>query len=94
MPIDPRIEKLQDVSRNNKQSLVESNQCGCYHCLRVFSPTEIKRWTDKRGATAVCPHCWVDAIIPSSSGLPLTDEFLRAAQETWFSIKAATQGQL
>jgi hypothetical protein len=37
------------------------------------------------GSNAICPHCSIDAVIGSKSGLPINDpEFLKAMNEYWF----------
>lgn len=33
-------------SRNRKQ-LEESSECGCFKCLRIFSPKEISLWWEE-----------------------------------------------
>lgn len=40
----------------NKPYLFHDSRCGCYHCLRIFSPCEIIRYVDDCGiGTAICP---------------------------------------
>jgi len=51
----------------NKKALSASDECGCYHCGRVYHPQEIKTWVGKEGEEALCPYCGIDAVIPSSS---------------------------
>lgn len=29
---------------NNKDSLLGDSVCGCFYCLKIFSPTEITDW--------------------------------------------------
>lgn len=71
-------------SLNNKDDLLKDKKCGCFHCLKIFNPNEIKEWiTDIRG-TAVCPYCGIDSIIGESSNFPITKEFLKNMQEYWF----------
>lgn len=42
---------------NNKQELLKVNKGGCFYCLKIFSPAEIKEWIkDKDGYTAICPR--------------------------------------
>ena len=73
----------------HKQELLESNLCGCFYCLEVFSASEIFEWIDEQnplGASAFCPKCGIDSVIGSKSDLPVSDkEFLRQMQEVWFS---------
>lgn len=69
----------------NKEELLRSETCGCYDCLRIFKPSEIKYWhyesqtsTGQKGYTAFCPFNCFDTVIGSASGYPITEEFLYA----------------
>lgn len=74
---------------NHKPELEKNDICGCFYCLRIFHPSEIKEWLvfdnpcDERG-TAVCPYCDIDAVIGESSGYPITPEFLETMHDYWF----------
>ena len=76
-------------SSNNMEALKKDKVCGCFYCLRIFSPTEIEDWQindcdcDRYG-TAECPYCSVDSIIGESSGYPITEEFLKGMHKRWF----------
>ena len=76
-------------SSNHRPELEKDRICGCFYCLRVFSPAEITEWLvdenliDSSG-TAVCPYCGVDSVIGESSGYPITEQFLKAMHEVWF----------
>lgn len=76
------------ASSHNRDILKHDTKCGCFYCLKVFSPSEIKEWciesADGEEATAICPYCGVDSIISESSGFPLTQEFLLAMHNIWF----------
>jgi hypothetical protein len=76
-------------SSRHRQEILESEQCGCFYCLTVFSPSEIKEWIDtdehRVGQTALCPKCGIDAVIGSKSSYPITKEFLQVMEEHWFS---------
>ena len=72
-------------SANNKRTLLKDKKCGCFFCMRIFSPKEINDWIeDDTDETALCPHCGIDAIIGESSGFPMTREFLEKMHEHWF----------
>ena len=43
-------------SSYHRETLKESNVCGCFYCLKVFAPSEIEDWTDDDD-TALCPKC-------------------------------------
>jgi hypothetical protein len=72
----------------NQDEVLASEQCGCFYCLRIFSPKEITEWlkeNNRNGATAFCPYCFIDSVIGSNSGYPITQEFLSSMQKHWFS---------
>ena len=59
---------------NNKESLMGDKLCGCFYCLRIFSPAEIEHWIDSR-------H---DSVIGESAGYPITEDFLKEMNRYWF----------
>ncbi|AQU77131.1 MULTISPECIES: cytoplasmic protein [Priestia] len=69
---------------DNKESLREDNLCGCFYCLEIFHPSEIKEWIDNNESTALCPYCEIDSIIGQSSGFSITKEFLSEMNKYWF----------
>ena len=73
-------------------ALKKDKVCGCFYCLKIFSPEDIKEWLvakdegnlcDRYG-TAICPYCGIDSVIGESSGYPITKEFLAKMKEYWF----------
>ena len=70
-------------SVNHRAELEKDDKCGCFFCLTIFSPREIKKWVDSH-KTAICPYCGIDSIIGESSGFPITKEFLEKMQKHWF----------
>lgn len=78
-------------SSNHMQQLRQDSVCGCFHCEKIFSPSQITKWIladndcDARG-TAVCPYCGIDSVIGESSGFPITGEFLNGMGHFWFGI--------
>ncbi|MCH5184007.1 MAG: cytoplasmic protein [Oscillospiraceae bacterium] len=74
---------------NHMEALKKDTVCGCFYCLKIFSPTEINEWlvddndADRFG-TAICPHCGIDSVIGESSGYPITKDFLQKMYEYWF----------
>lgn len=76
-------------SSNHKPELEKDQNCGCFYCLKVFSPSEITEWIvedtpiDYRG-TALCPYCGIDSVIGESSGYPIEADYLRAMHKKWF----------
>lgn len=77
-----------NASSFNRDTLSHDSECGCFHCLKIFQPSEIVEWCceaeDGEEITAICPHCGVDSVIGEGSGFPITRDFLRLMQEKWF----------
>ena len=69
---------------NNKEKLQKDKKCGCFYCLKIFDPIEIKRWIKDQKGTAQCPYCGVDSVIGEHSGFSITAEFLKEMKEYWF----------
>jgi hypothetical protein len=76
--------RLHRHTRANRMELEASEVCGCIACERIYFPSEIVRWVDEE--TAVCPHCGVDAVVGSASGIPIMPGVLRRAHERWFLV--------
>jgi hypothetical protein len=55
--------------------VLSGTDCGCFYCMEKFNPQQITEWTDD-GQTALCPHCHMDAVIPSSKEHPISSEML------------------
>jgi hypothetical protein len=70
----------------NETVLRASELAGCFYCCKVYPASEIKEWIrENRGErTAVCPKCGIDSVIGSNAAV-LSDEFLSAMEEYWFS---------
>ena len=76
----------------NREALKNDKICGCFFCLNIFSPKEITDYCneyyidesnsnycdEKTAVTALCPHCYVDAIIGESSGYLITEDLLKS----------------
>ncbi len=74
-------------SIRHRAEIIESVDCGCFHCLTTFKPAAITEWTDfvnDEGTTALCPKCGTDSVLGSAPGFPITVEFLREMQAHWF----------
>jgi len=88
----------------HKNSIVTDEFCGCYHCLKIFSPSEIFDWCDVlelcdsrdegecEGETALCPYCGIDAVLGESSGYPVNAEFLRQMRYYAFEAPVTEEG--
>jgi hypothetical protein len=70
-------------SMKNKESVENSQKCGCYHCLATFSPQEITSWTDQ-SKTAICPKCNTDSVLADSCGISLDENNLKQIKNYWF----------
>ena len=58
-------------------------EAGCFYCMKIFHPSEIKEWTDNE-QTAFCPKCHIDAVLPQTIAFPLSKPFLRRMYAYWF----------
>lgn len=72
-------------SIRNRGELDQSEACGCFYCLSIFSPSEIDIWWDD-DVTATCPRCGIDSVIGSASGFAVDKEFLKAMHDKWFNV--------
>ena len=68
---------------NHREEVSASEICGCFYCLEIYSPMELTDWIDEN-KTALCAKCGIDSVIGSSSGYPMTKEFLHDMHEYWF----------
>lgn len=71
-------------SSNNKAQLENDELCGCFYCLEIFDPKEIKDWVGDTDGTALCPYCGIDSVIGANAGFPINEEFLAKMREYWF----------
>ena len=76
--------RLHRHTRANQMELEASEVCGCIACERIYFPSEVVRW--REDGTALCPHCGVDAVVGSASGIPIMPGVLRRAHERWFLV--------
>lgn len=71
-------------SKNNKQKVLKDHYCGCFYCLKIFTPEEITIWLGDEEETAVCPFCGINSVIGESSGYSITKEFMTKMHHHWF----------
>ncbi|HKI52943.1 MAG TPA: cytoplasmic protein [Anaerolineales bacterium] len=85
---DADIIKAHKHSSHHRAEVIESEICGCFHCLEMFPPEDIEEWWDEGesgiGQTAVCPRCGIDSVIGSRACFPLTKTFLIRMHDYWF----------
>lgn len=73
---------------DNKKYLDHTETCGCFYCQKIFSPADITFWLSEFGGqTAICPYCSIDSVIPDMESIKISEGFLSAMHEYWFSIK-------
>lgn len=78
---------LHKLSINNKRIIEVSKNCGCFHCLKIFNSSEIKKWViDSKDYTAICPYCGIDSVI-GDSNLKLNKRMLKEMNTFFFSNK-------
>ena len=63
-------------SNYHRDTLRQSEVCGCFYCLEVFLPSETEDWTTDDD-TALCPKRGIDSVIGSVSGYPSSVSFSR-----------------
>ena len=83
----------QKYSKANKRERAKDSICGCYRCLRIFNPKEIRKWTYDSHKDALCPHCGKTAIIREGSGYPITARFLRYMNKREFCGNSYYRGK-
>ena len=70
------------LAMRNKVALIASDKAGCYKCLAIFKPDEVKEWTDQ-GETALCPQCGIDSVLVETPNLIITEDFLKSVKTFW-----------
>lgn len=64
--VNAALESEHANSLNNYGAILRSVAVGCFHCLRVMRPSDVREWLqDKSGRTAACPFCGIDSLIPN-----------------------------
>lgn len=71
------VATLYKSTRFHRYEVFHSEHCACFSCEQTFNPREIMEWTDQN-MTALCPHCHMDAVVPSYNGTPTDKETLDA----------------
>ena len=75
--------KAHDLSFQNGSLIKKADLCGCFHCMQLIKPEEIKEWVPNE-TTAICPRCGVDSIIPNTKEIPLDRLLLQHMRIYWF----------
>ena len=78
------VEAAHGFSIHNRKQLEKSNMCGCFDCVKIFTPSEIEEYIEEEpDDTAICPYCGIDAVIGESSGYPMTEDFMKRMHRRW-----------
>lgn len=86
-------ESIHRFAIRNRDLLARSERAACFYCQRTFDPREIEDWIDgpqietgelDDGVTALCPHCGIDAVLPSAAPIELSERLLAEMHEHWF----------
>ena len=87
------LESIHRFSDHHRDLLARSERAGCFYCRRLFDPKEIEEWVDgpqvetgdtADGVTALCPHCGIDAVLPSAAPIRLDAELLAEMHRHYF----------
>ena len=74
---------------NYRDEILQSEICGCFYCIAIFSPNEIDQWhgEDEYGIEqiAICPKCGIDSVIGSDSNFHIGPSFLSEMRDFWIS---------
>lgn len=76
------------ASMLNRADVLNSTECGCYHCMSTFAPGSVEEWAD-HGLTAVCPECGVDSVV-AGSVVNITPETLTEMNRQAFILPLPT----
>lgn len=87
---EDQLQAAHKHSFRNKDEVAASDLCGCFDCLKIYAPSEIKVWYEEKstydgikGFTAICPYCNMDTVIGSKSGFSIEHVFLIEMQKRW-----------
>jgi len=87
--VEDEFWRAYSFSRYQKTKIENDRKCGCFSCLRIFSPGKITEWgmetEDGDEVTAICPYCGLDAVIGEYSGFRINAKFLKKMNERCFS---------
>ncbi len=89
LPDDHWLRVAHKKSIRHRLEVENSEKCGCFHCLKSFTPARINDWTDGpeiEKQTALCPFCGIDSVVGDASDYAITVDFLAQMQEAWFGL--------
>ena len=76
----------------NYDEIISSKVCGCFYCLKIYSPDKVPHWLNENKTAVTCQYtalcfCGNDAVIGSQSGYPISKKFLTDMHHRWFSME-------
>ena len=78
-----KISEIYRYTSQHRALLQQSERCGCFYCLQIFTYSEIEDWCDDE-QTAMCPHCGIDAVLGSAAVEEFSPELLQVMQAVYF----------
>ena len=83
----PELNVFYSLSIRNEKSILNSDFCGCFHCISIFPATDIKlseMVVEKDGfKTAICPICGIDSVLGDAS-VEISAELIESMNEYYF----------
>lgn len=71
----------------HRDSLLVSQNCGCFYCLRIFPSNMVVDWCDSDkddiGQTGLCSYCGIDSLI-CDADMAFDVHFLEEMYAYWF----------
>ena len=84
-PDKTRFTEYAKHAADNEIEILRSKRCGCFFCRHEFDAKAVHDWvSDRRGTSALCPECGMDAVIGDASGVPLTRSLLKEMSQTLY----------
>jgi len=83
--LDEALEWAKHNRMEVDDAVLSGNICGCFHCISLLSAVDVVENLPEDPTTAVCPRCFVDAIIVDSDMHPVSTHLLAAckARHLW-----------
>ena len=88
--LESKLKQIHDLCGWHEKEIKNSNKCGCFNCLSIFLPSEIKEWIEESkdyprgpGKTAVCPKCDIDTVLPENDLYKINNELLETMHDYW-----------
>ena len=83
----PELKAIYSHSIRNEESILNSDFCGCFHCISIFPAVDVKSAEfiiEKDGSrTEICPICGIDSVLGDAS-VEITAEILEALNGLYF----------